>query len=231
MLDLMSRFLLLISTMRRNASTPIAIDSPKNSNLHHPTSFLSPDPCLLRHRIHLPISLPLLCHFPHIYTTVIFLWSSPSPSLSAILIILYLYRTSDFILPRIYCGPCCSIFYCPVYSDNVIYLPYRIRYSILSVFLSTTLFDLLCPKLFLSLSENILSLQFFLLSWHGSYFYLWCSCSAPIYHVFHRFHSLCSALIWSLASYLYPPIYLIHLWSAQLWLLWSHWISLLRNSL
>ena len=148
----MPPFLLLIRSLCHNVSTPIVLPVPR----------------LLRCCIHLPVSLFPLSPLSCISTAAIVRRLSPPTTLSAIPIILHLYRASIFILPCLCCGPHRIIFHLPAYFVAVICLPSWLRYSPRSPLFYTTLLDPLCSTLIFSLSDLIFSLRFSILSCRGS---------------------------------------------------------------
>ena len=104
-------------------------------------------------------SIPVVPHLRHHARPPL---SSPL-TLSAVPIILHLHRASIVILPRLCCGPYCIIFHRSVYFPVVVCLPYPIGYYPLSALFCTTLLDMICSILILSLSNLILSLHFSIL--------------------------------------------------------------------
>ena len=70
-------FLLLIGSMRCDASTPIAIDRPQNCYLRRPAYLLSPVLRLLCHHINIPVYLLLLYPLSRISTAAIVCRVSP----------------------------------------------------------------------------------------------------------------------------------------------------------
>ena len=144
-------FLLLIGIMRRNTSTPTAIDRPQNCYLHNPASLLSPTPSLLHHCTRLPVSMSPLSPLSLIYTDVIVCCLYPTPTLYAIPIIPHFYRasivtpttsllrsSSHYIPPsRILRCRCLSAFSAHIFSSLYVVLHYNSRSALLrTIFLT-----------------------------------------------------------------------------------------------
>ena len=177
-------------------------------------------PHLLRHCIHLLLSLSPLSLFFYIFTAAIIRRPSPPPTLSAIPIIPHLYRASIVILPRLCCGSRRIIFHRPAYFSAIFCMTSWFRYYPCSASFCTTLLSPLCCTLVFSLSALIFSLHFSLLTWYGSSLSPRCSLSAPICRIYPLFFtpllsnmsiplsSVCSDLLapYMLCSTLIAPI-------------------------